>query len=66
MVYNSLIMNHTFESRFNKLVILQKKVIRIIGKAEYLAHTDPVLKQFGLPKIDDIGQQQVTYLSTNS
>ena len=51
MVYNSLILpyftycnlkwSNVFESRLDKLVVLQKKDIRIIGKAEYLAHADP-------------------------
>ena len=69
MVYNSLIIpyftyynliwSNAFASRLNKLVVLQKKATSIIGKAEYLAHTDPLLKQFGLLKIDDIGQQQI-------
>ena len=44
----------------NKVVVLQKKAIRIIGKVEYLAHADPVFKQFWLLKINDIGQQQIS------
>ena len=70
MVYNSLILpyltycnliwSNAFESRLNKLVVLQKKAIRIIGKAEYLAHADLLFKQFWLLQINDIGQQQIS------
>ena len=66
MAYNSLILpyftycnwirSNAYESRLNKLVVLQKKIIRIIGKAEYFAHADLLHKQFWLLQIDDIGQ----------
>ena len=58
--YCNLIWSNDFESRLNKLVVLQKNAIRIIGKAEYLAHADPLFKQFGLLKMDDSSQQQTS------
>ena len=70
MVYNSLILpyftfcnlilSNALESRLYKVVVLQMEAIRIIGKADYLAHTDPLFIKFGLLKIDDIGQQQIS------
>ena len=59
-IYYNLIWSNAFESKLNKLVIVQKKAIRIIGKAEYLDHTDSLFKQFGLLKIDDIDQQHIS------
>ena len=58
--YCNLIWSNAFESRLDKLVVFQIKAIRTIGKAENLAHTNPLFKQFRLLKIGDSGQQQIS------
>ena len=70
MVYNSLILpyltycnliwSNAYESRLIKIKVMQRKAIRIIVKAEYLAHADPLFKKLRLLKISDIGQQQIS------
>ena len=59
--------------RLEKLLILQKMAVRIISKAEFLAHadpliskaeflvhTDPLFNKFGLLQITDIGNLQIS------
>lgn len=58
--YCNLIWSNACATRMEKLLVLQKKIIRMISKAEYLAHTDPIFKQLSLLKIADIGQQQIS------
>ena len=68
-LYNSLIL-HAYLSYCNmiqslgssiqihKLIILQKRFIRIISNANYLSHTDSLFHSLNLLKITDIGQMQ--------
>ena len=50
--------NHVWGSacptNLEKLVLLQKRVIRIIAGAKYLDHTDPLFKKLGLLKLTEI------------
>ena len=64
MIYNSLILpflsycceiwGNTYVSRLHELIILQKRVIRVIGKVPYLDHTSIIFKKFRLLKLRDI------------
>ena len=38
----------------SRLVILQKRIIRIINKSHFNAHTDPIFKDLGILKFNDI------------
>ena len=49
--YCNLIWGSAYNSTLNPLVILQKKCIRIICNAEFLAHTDPLFKSTKLLKL---------------
>ena len=42
-----------------RLVVLQNTAVRIIDKAEYLAHVNPIFKKLHLLKLSDICQQQI-------
>ena len=44
----------TYDSHLNKSLLLQKRVIRIINSAPFLAHTDPLFFANGILKIQDI------------
>ena len=63
-IYNSLILSHLHYGILcwgvhgNRLFKLQKKAIRIICKAKYNAHTDPLFKRLKLLKILDIHKLQ--------
>ena len=49
-------------TRLDRLLILQMRTVRIIGKVEYRAHAEPLFKKFGLLNLSDIGQQQTSLL----
>lgn len=60
MIYNSLIVPHLYFSvlawgfECERLATLQKRAVRIIHRAKYNAHTEPLLKKSGLLSIQDI------------
>ena len=58
--YCNLIWHTASAKRLEKLLILQKKAVRIISKAEFLAQTDPLFNKFGLLKINDIGNLKIS------
>ena len=41
-------------TNLNKLIVMQKKFIRIISKTDYYAHTSPLFKNLNLLKLNDI------------
>ena len=43
-----------FKSYLNKVLLLQKKVVRIISGADRLAHTDPLFASLDVLKIDQL------------
>ena len=59
-IYSSLILsrlhycNLVWGHKPNRLKTLQKRAIRIITKAKYNAHTDPLFKQLQTLKVEDI------------
>ena len=59
-IYQSLIHSHLnygiilWGFDLNKLRIIQKKAVRILSQAHYLAHTEPLFKKENILKIDDI------------
>ena len=40
--YCCIVWGHAYRSNFSSLLTLQKRAIRIITKASYLAHSDPI------------------------
>ena len=44
----------TYKTNLRCLVILQKHIIRIINKSHFNAHTDPIFKDLGILKFNDI------------
>ena len=59
-LYNSMIQSHLNYSilawgfECNRLVKLQKKIVRIITSSKYNAHTEPLMKQLNILKINDL------------
>ena len=43
-----------YKTNLRRLVILQKRIIRIINKSHFNAHTDPIFKDLGILKFNDI------------
>ena len=56
--YCNLVWASTYPSNLSRLVILQKKIVRIICKTEYNAHTNPLFKELFLLKFIDIQKLQ--------
>jgi hypothetical protein len=60
LIYSSLILsrlhycNLAWGHKPGRLIALQKKAIRIIGKAKYNAHTEPIMKEHSLLNVQDI------------
>ena len=54
LIYCVLIWGGTYCSHLNKILLLQKKIVRIITKSGYLAHTDPLFKRTGILKIQEL------------
>ena len=64
LLYNTLVLSHlnycaeiwgnTYDSRLKELIILQKRVIRIVGNLNYREHTGPVFKKHGILKLKDL------------
>ena len=54
LTYCILIWGGTYRTHLNKILLLQKKVVRIITKSRYLAHTDPLFKKMEILKINEL------------
>ena len=59
-IYNSLFLSHIhygillWGTRLNCINTLQKKAVRIITNSNYIAHSEPLLKELKLLKVEDI------------
>jgi len=59
-IYNSLISSHLlygillWGTKCTKLFKLQKRAVRIITKSKYNSHTDPIFRNIGVLKLEDI------------
>ena len=52
--YRNIVWASTYETSLLRLVILQKRITRIINKSRFNAHTDPIFKDLGMVKFNDI------------
>ena len=57
--YCSLVWSSIYPTNLSRLVVLQKRVIRIINKSDFLAHTSPIFKELHLLKLQDIRILQI-------
>ena len=67
--YCNILWASTYKTHIRHLVILQKHIIRINNKSHFNAHTDPIFKDFGILKFNDIYLLQLgqfTYFCKNS
>ena len=58
LVYCISVWGSTYPN-LNRIFLLQKKVIRIISKSAFDAHTEPIFKQLKILKLSDIYQSQI-------
>lgn len=52
--YGVLLWGSTFQTHLNKIVVMQKRAVRIIAHAPYNAHTEDIFQQYHLLKFQDI------------
>ena len=52
--YCNLVWGSAYKSNLQRIAILQKRVIRIVDKSYYNAHTEPIFKKLNLLKFQDI------------
>ena len=52
--YCNIVWASTYKTNLRRLVILQKRIIRIINKSHFNAHTEPIFKDLGVLKFNDI------------
>ena len=74
-IYNSLIFSHlsygleawgaTTAKNLKRIIGIQKKAVRIIGKSHWLAHTEPRMKNLELLKVKDQHQFQCLTMMYN-
>ncbi len=64
LIYNSLILSHlnfcilALSYKCDRIIKLQKKIVRILSLSKYNAHTDPLFKTHKLLKVQDIFKLQ--------
>ena len=56
----NLVWANTYQKNLSRLVILQKRIVRIINKRDNLAHTSPIFKDLYLLKFEDILKLQLS------
>ena len=59
LIYCILIWGGTYRCYLKSILLLQKKLVRIITKSEYLAHTNPLFFETGILKIEDLYEYHV-------
>ena len=52
--YCCIVWASTYKTNLRRLFILQKRIIRIINKSHFDAHTNPIFKDLGILKFNDI------------
>ena len=59
LLYGITLWGNTYNVYLTKLIILQKKLVRLITGANYTAHTEPIFKELKLLKLIDIYRMQI-------
>ena len=59
--YCNLVQASSYKTSLQRIVILQKRVIRIVNKSDYCAHTDPIFKKLNLLKFHNLNMNITTW-----
>ena len=54
LIYNIICYAGTYDTHVERLLLLQKRAIRIINKSSFLAHTDPLFHSNNILKVHDL------------
>ena len=66
LIYGITLWGATYKSSVNKLIVMQKKVIRAMVSAKYNAHTDDLFNELGILKLDYVYKLNVGKYGTLS
>ena len=50
---------YTYQSNLHRIILLQKRVVRILSRSNFDAHTDPIFKELHIMKFCDICSLQM-------
>jgi hypothetical protein len=50
---------YTYQSNLHRIILLQKRVVRILSRSNFDAHTDPIFKELHIMKFRDICSLQM-------
>ncbi len=59
LIYGNLIWGNTYKSRLQKLLNIQKKIIRLMSFKSYLEHTEPLFKELSILDIFKINHNAI-------
>ena len=59
LLYCVSVWGSTYPTNLNRLLLLQKRVVRTITKQAFDAHTEPISKELGIPKLNEIYLLQI-------
>ncbi len=59
LIYGNLIWGNTYKSRLQKLLNIQKKIIRLMSFKSYLEHTEPLFKELSILDIFKINHDAI-------
>jgi len=65
LLYGITLWGNTYRIHLQKLIIAQKKIIRLIMGANYNANTEPLFKSLGILKLPDIYKLQIIKFVTS-
>ena len=60
--YGICVWGNATANEIDKLYLAQKKVVRIISNADYLAQSNPLFRNLGILKVEDIFKSQLASL----
>src|SRR6218665_3751176 len=58
LIYCNIVWASNYQTRLRRLVILQKRAIRVVAGASYNAHTKQIFKDFSILQIHQINEMQ--------
>ena len=59
LYYCNLVWASTYQSNLYRIILLQKRAVRILGWCSFDAHTDPIFKKLRIPKFHHICSLQM-------
>jgi hypothetical protein len=58
--YGITIWGSAYKKQLNKLIVIQKRAVRIIAGNKYNEHTNPIFREFHILKLNDIYRVEVS------